>query len=119
MDRDEKHVISTLNDQAAKLHEQNNGLNSKVQQLTNVLEKKKKEITELNRIISTMKKSQPAGKEKAGSSSSSGSSMNNTTVNAIPAETTMRPPSAVQKLPDEAQLNDSSLLEVARKYKAR
>ena len=118
MDRDEKHVISTLNDQAAKLHEQNNGLNSKVQQLTNVLEKKKKEITELNRIISTMKKSQPAGKEKPGSSSS-GSSMNNTTVNAIPAETTMRPSSAVQKLPDEAQLNDSSLLVVARKYKAR
>ena len=116
MDRDEKHVISTLNDQAAKLHEQNNGLNSKVQQLTNVLEKKKKEITELNRIISTMKKSQPAGKEKPGSS---GGSMNNTTVNAIPAETTMRPSSAVQKLPDEAQLNDSSLLEVARKYKAR
>jgi ABC-type transporter Mla subunit MlaD len=116
VDRDEKHVISTLNDQAAKLHEQNNGLNSKVQQLTNVLEKKKKEITELNRIISTMKKSQPTGKEKPGSS---GSSMNNTTVNAIPAETTMRPSSAVQKLPDEAQLNDSSLLVVARKYKAR
>ena len=116
MDRDEKHVISTLNDQAAKLHEQNNGL---------MLEKKKKEITELNRIISTMKKSQPAGKEKPGSSSSSssssssGSSMNNTTVNAVPAETTMRPSSAIQKLPDDAQLNDSSLLEVARKYKAR
>eukprot|EP01036_Dinobryon_divergens_P027120 gene27120-35840_t len=112
VDRDEKNLISALNDQVAKLQDQNTGLNSKVQQLTTALDKKKKEITELNRSISTLKKSQPAGREKPGSGTSSSGINNTATVSTIPAQTTMKPSPAVQKLPDEAQLNDSSLLEL-------
>lgn len=111
VDREEKNVINNLNDQIAKLQEQNSVLNSKVQQLSASLEKKKKEIAELNRSLNNYKRSTSA-KDK---SSTGTKEINIVQAPTIKPQSTQKPPPAI----DEAQLNDSSLLEVARKYKAR
>jgi len=106
-------MIFTLNEQVAKLQDQNNGLNGKIQQLNNVVEKKKKEITELTRNVASLKRSASSSKDKTSSSGAKEFS-----INVVAAPTSKQ--STVQKVvPDEVQLNDSNLLEVARKYKAR
>jgi uncharacterized protein (DUF342 family) len=97
----------------SKLQEQNGALTGKITQLTNVIEKKKKETSELTRTISSLKRTS-ATRDK----SIAGSKQTTMNVSIVAAET-VRPAMQKAVVVDEPALGDSNLLEVARKYKVR
>ena len=103
-EREEKNIIASLNEQIIKLQEQNSSLASKNNQILATLDKKKKEISQLSRTNSTLKR----GKEK----------ISNGEVDILPGPNPMAFNNS-QKQPSDPILNDSNLLEVAKKYKAR
>ena len=105
VDREEKNTISSLNEQLIKLQEQNSALLSKNNQIATLLEKKKKEVSQLTRSNSTLKKSKDRG--------------NTGEVDIIPGPNPTSLNYSQKHSSVDPILNDSNLLEVAKKYKAR
>jgi hypothetical protein len=106
-------LITTLYERIAKLESQNTEVLKRNKHLTDVLEKKKKQIASLERQVNDSK--------RMGSRKSLAKDRPKTAgeINVVAARTTRQEPIIEEELPETDHTNNQQLLELVKSYKAR
>ena len=105
-------LITTLYERIAKLEAQNNEVMKRNKQLTDLLEKKKKQIASLERQVNDSKRMgsrKPLAKDRPKSA---------TEINVVAARTTRQEP-IIEQEPEAENSNNQQLLDLVKSYKAR